>query len=36
MTVREQTEILELSTLSTYACTSAGHGKRKIYEEKCP
>lgn len=36
MTVREQTEILELSTLSTYACTSAGHGNRKIYEEKCP
>ena len=29
-------QILELSTLSTYACTSAGHGKRKIYEEKCP
>jgi dGTPase len=36
MTVREQTEILELSTLSNYACTSVGHGKRKVYEEKCP
>ncbi len=36
MTVREQTEILELSTLSNYACTSSGHGKRYIYEKKCP
>lgn len=36
MTVREQTEILELSTLSSYACTSSGHGKRIIYEDKCP
>ncbi len=36
MTVREQTEILELSTLSKYACTSSGHGRRIIREEKCP
>ena len=36
MTVREQTEILELSTLSNYACTSSGHGRRIIYEKKCP
>ncbi|MGN0622059.1 MAG: deoxyguanosinetriphosphate triphosphohydrolase [Porcipelethomonas sp.] len=36
MTVREQTEILELSTLSRFACTSAGNGKRIRYEEKCP
>ncbi|MGN1480379.1 deoxyguanosinetriphosphate triphosphohydrolase [Porcipelethomonas sp.] len=36
MTVREQTELLEMSTLSNYACTSAGHGKRVLYEEKCP
>jgi len=36
MTVREQTEILELSTLSKYACTSSGHGKRNVYEQKCP
>lgn len=36
MTIREQTEILELSTLSKYACTSSGHGKRNVYETKCP
>ena len=36
MTVREQTEILELTTLSPYACTSSGNGKRVRYEEKCP
>lgn len=36
MTVREHTEILELSTLSKYACTASGHGKRTVYEEKCP
>jgi len=36
MTVREHTEILELSTLSKYACTASGHGKRTVHEEKCP
>lgn len=36
MTVREQTEILELSTLSNYACASSGHGRRNLYEKKCP
>lgn len=36
MTVREQTEILELTTLSSFACTSSGNGKRVVYEEKCP
>ncbi len=36
MTAREQTEIIELSTLSKYACVSSGHGKRFIYEKKCP
>lgn len=36
MTVREQTEILELSTLSRYACTASGNGRRIKYEEKCP
>ena len=36
MTVREKTEILELSTLSKYACPSSGHGKRNVYEQKCP
>ncbi len=35
MTVREQTEILELSTLSKYACTASGHGKRKVPETRC-
>ncbi|MGN0612934.1 MAG: deoxyguanosinetriphosphate triphosphohydrolase [Porcipelethomonas sp.] len=36
MTAREQTELLELSTLSRYACTSSGHGKRRVPEKKCP
>lgn len=36
MSVREQTEIIELTTLSKYACTSSEHGKRVRYEEKCP
>lgn len=36
MTVREQAEILELTTLSNFACTASGNGRRTIYEEKCP
>ncbi|MBQ8567779.1 MAG: deoxyguanosinetriphosphate triphosphohydrolase [Oscillospiraceae bacterium] len=36
MTIREQTEILELGTLCEDACTSKSCGRRKIYEEKCP
>lgn len=35
LTVREQTEVIELSTLSPFACTASGHGKRVRYEEKC-
>ncbi len=35
MTVREQTELLELTTLSPYACISSGNGKRAKHEEKC-
>lgn len=36
MTIREQTEILELGTLCEDACTSKSCGRRKIFEEKCP
>ena len=36
MTVREQTEILELGTLNQYACTSVGNARRSRVEEKCP
>lgn len=36
MNIREQTEIRELETLSPFACTASGHGKRVVYEEKCP
>ena len=35
MTIREQTEILELGTLCEDACTSKSCGRRKIFEEKC-
>ena len=36
MTIREQTEILELGTLSPYACTCVGNAKRSRPEPKCP
>lgn len=36
MNVREQTEALEKSFLSPFACTASDHGKRVRYEEKCP
>lgn len=36
MTVREQTEILELGILCEDACTSKSTGRRVIREEKCP
>lgn len=36
MTVREQTETIELNTLSPYACKSFGNGRRVRHEEKCP
>lgn len=36
MNVREQTEKIELSTLSSFACTASGNGKRAKFEEKCP
>lgn len=36
MTIREQTEILELGTLSPYACTCVGNAKRSRPDPKCP
>ena len=36
MTIREQTEILELGKLSPYACTCVGNAKRSRPEPKCP
>ncbi len=38
MTVREQTEIIEMGTLSKFACTSIDEKgtKRRKHEEKCP
>ena len=36
MTIREQTEIMELGTLCEEACTSKGTGRRVKSEPKCP
>lgn len=36
MTIREQLELSEAANLSPDACTSAGHGRRVRYEDKCP
>lgn len=36
MTIREQTEIMELGILCEDACTSKGTGRRKRKEPKCP
>lgn len=36
MTIREQTEIMELGTLCEDACTSKGTGRRVRSEPKCP
>ena len=36
MTIREQTEIMELGSLCEDACTSKGTGRRVRKESKCP
>lgn len=36
MTVREQTEVMELGTLCDFACTSKNSGRRARPEPKCP
>lgn len=36
MIIREQLELTEAAHLCADACTSAGHGDRVRYEEKCP
>ncbi|MCD7730016.1 MAG: deoxyguanosinetriphosphate triphosphohydrolase [Oscillospiraceae bacterium] len=36
MTIREQTEVMELGTLSEFACTSKNSGHRKRPEPRCP